>query len=162
MKSATIAALMVLLGSAASAQTAKTDRGVVPAQSRPAMRGSATNFTGEASVRPVVDADQMGRTSLGEVTFAPGARSNWHTHPGGQAIFILEGCGWTQREGGPITKICKGDTAYVPADVKHWHGATATTGMAQLAVTEMVGGKNVTWLEPVSDGQFQAGTQAAP
>jgi len=164
MRKTTVAAFLTagLITTAAPAQAPSADRGVVRAGARDAAPGAANFFTGKVQVRPVVDAAQMGSTSLGEVVFSPGSRSNWHTHPGGQALYIVEGCGWTQREGGPVTKICKGDTAYVPAGVKHWHGGTASSGMTQLAVTEVVGGKNVNWLEPVSDGQFAAGQREAP
>lgn len=159
---ATLALGASIIAPHAVAQSPSPDTGIVPAGSGAAMAGPATNFTGKVRVRPIVDATRLGRTSLGEVTFSPGARSNWHTHPGGQALYVLDGCGWTQREGGPITKICKGDTAYVPAGVKHWHGATAASRMTHLAVTEVIGGKNVTWMEPVSDQQYAAGRKDAP
>lgn len=145
----------------ASAQSsAKDPEGIVRANSHPSVAGTAAAFTGKATVRPIVDASQMGQTTIGEVVFQPGARSRWHTHPGGQAITVTAGCGWTQREGGPVVRICKGDTAYVPAGVKHWHGATATTGMTQFSVTETIDGKNVNWMEPVTEGQYRAGDKA--
>lgn len=154
---ATVAFLQV---SSASAQKTAPPEGIVRANARPAVAGSPANFTGHATVRPIVDAAQMGQTTVGEVVFQPGARSRWHTHPGGQAITVMQGCGWTQRWGGPVVRICKGDTAYVPGGVKHWHGATATEGMTQFSVSETIGGKNVTWLEPVTDEQYRAGARA--
>ena len=150
-------AMLIVSTSALAQQSVKRPEGIVRANARPAVAGSSANFTGSATVRPIVDASQMGQTTIGEVVFQPGARSRWHTHPGGQAITVMQGCGWTQREGGPVVRICKGDTAYVPAGVKHWHGATSTSGMTQFSVTETIGGKNVTWLEPVTDAQYREG-----
>jgi quercetin dioxygenase-like cupin family protein len=141
--------------------SAQTVEGIVPAGSRPPMPGPSSNFTGSVSVRPVVDAKQMGSTTLGEVTFQPGARSNWHTHPGGQSLYVTKGCGWTQREGGPIVRICEGDTAFVPAGVRHWHGATAMSPMTHLSITENVGTNNVNWMEPVTDVQYGEGAKLA-
>jgi quercetin dioxygenase-like cupin family protein len=159
---ATLAAMAVLMISTAAfaQQSADDPEGIVRANSRPAVPGSPANFTGKATVRPIVDAAQMGQTTIGEVVFEPGARSRWHTHPGGQSITVTQGCGWTQRWGGPVVRICKGDTAYVSAGVKHWHGATATEGMTQFSVSETIGGKNVTWLEPVTEAQYRAGANA--
>lgn len=140
------------------AQGSETDaaQGIGRAGSRPAVAGSPSNFTGRVSIRPIVTPQSPGRTTIGEVTFQPGARSYWHTHPAGQAFVVTQGCGWTQREGGPVVKICQGDTVYVPAGVKHWHGATPTTSMTHLAITETLDGKNVSWLEEVSDAQYRA------
>jgi len=153
---------MVLAATAAAAQPSANEQdGIVRADARPAVAGTSASFTGNATVRPIVDASQMGRTTIGEVVFQPGARSRWHTHPGGQAITVLQGCGWTQRAGGPVVRICKGDTAYVPAGVKHWHGATSSTGMTQFSVTETIGGRNVTWLEPVTDAQYREDAASA-
>jgi quercetin dioxygenase-like cupin family protein len=149
------------VGHSALAQQATPDvEGIIRAGARPAAPGSPNFFTGQVSVRPVVQPQAPGRTSIGAVTFQPGARSNWHTHPAGQALYVSDGCGWTQREGGPITRICSGDAVYVPAGVKHWHGATATTTMTHLAITETVDGRNVDWMEPVSDAQYRAGPGA--
>ena len=75
-------------------------------------------------------------------------------------MLVTEGCGWTQRDGGPVIRICEGDAAHVPAGVRHWHGATATTGMTHIAITEAIDGKNVDWMEPVSEAQYQAGSHA--
>lgn len=164
MKPSIAIALIATIGvnTAALAQQSNRDAtGIVRADSRPSAPGPAAFFTGKVDVRPVVDAQAPGRTSIGTVTFQPGARSNWHTHPAGQALYVTEGCGWTQREGGAIVKFCKGDTAYVPAGVKHWHGATSTTTMTHLAITEMVDGKNVEWMEPVSETDYKAGSNSA-
>lgn len=146
---------------AATPGSATAVEGVVRAGERPMGAGPAANFTGSVLVRPVVDAAQMGATTLGSVTFQPGARSNWHTHPGGQALFVTDGCGWTQREGGPVMRICKGDTAWVPHGVRHWHGATATTAMTHLSISETINGRNVNWMEPVTDAQYDQGATSA-
>jgi quercetin dioxygenase-like cupin family protein len=144
------------IGSAAAQQPGGAqEEGIVRAGSRPAMPGPAATFTGSVTVRPVVDPMPPGRTSLGIVTFQPGARSHWHTHPAGQMIHVTEGCGWTQRTGGPVVRICAGDTAFVPAGMRHWHGAAADTAMTQLAVTETVDGRNVEWQEPVTAEQYR-------
>lgn len=124
---------------------------------RKVIPGPAANFTGRVTVEPVVNPDPPGRAVLGLVTFAPGARSNWHTHPAGQSLYITDGCGWTQREGGPVIRVCKGDAVYVPAGVRHWHGATDTTSMTHLSISETLDGRNVDWAEPVTDAQFLGG-----
>jgi quercetin dioxygenase-like cupin family protein len=93
------------------------------------------------------------------VTFEPGARSNWHTHPLGQTLIVTAGCGWTQCAGEPIVEIRAGDVIWCPPGHKHWHGATATTAMTHIAIQEALDGKNVEWMEAVSDAQYLAGSQ---
>jgi quercetin dioxygenase-like cupin family protein len=88
------------------------------------------------------------------VTFAAGARTTWHTHPLGQTIIVTEGVGWAQREGGPVEEIRPGDVVWFPPGEKHWHGATATSGMTHLAIQEALDGSAVEWLEPVADEQY--------
>lgn len=144
-------------GSALAQQPGQDPEGIVRAGSPSSAPGSPNFFTGRVEVRSVVAPQAPGRTSIGSVTFQPGAHSNWHTHPAGQVLYVTDGCGWTQREGGPIVRICKGDTVYVPAGVKHWHGAAETTGMTHLAITETLDGRNVDWMESVSDEQYWAG-----
>jgi quercetin dioxygenase-like cupin family protein len=112
------------------------------------------NFTGIVRVDNMAAADAPSRVTTASVTFAPGARTVWHTHPAGQTIIVTAGRGWVQREAGPVEDINPGDTVFFAAGEKHWHGAAATTGMTHIAVTEMVDGKNVDWLEPVSDAQY--------
>jgi quercetin dioxygenase-like cupin family protein len=92
--------------------------------------------------------------SAAVVTFAPGARSNWHTHPAGQTLVVTAGTGWIQQEGGAKREIHAGDVIWTPPGVKHWHGATDTTSMRHTALQEVVDGENVTWLEAVSEAQF--------
>ena len=95
------------------------------------------------------------RVSGGHVTFEPGARSAWHTHPLGQTLIVTSGLGWAQAEGGPIEEIRPGDVVWFPPGLKHWHGATPTTAMTHIAITEFQNGKNVDWLEKVSDEQYR-------
>jgi quercetin dioxygenase-like cupin family protein len=89
------------------------------------------------------------------VTFEPGARSAWHTHPAGQHLIVTSGVGWTQEWGGPVTETRTGDVVWCPPGVKHWHGAKPTTAMTHVALTGTAGGKNVDWLEKVSDEQYR-------
>lgn len=114
------------------------------------------NFTGIVRIDNMTMADAPGRAGTACVTFQPGARTVWHKHPAGQTIIITAGRGWVQREGGHIEEVNPGDTVFFAAGEKHWHGATAATGMTHIAVTESVDGKNVDWLEPVSDVQYKA------
>ncbi len=117
------------------------------------------NFTGTVRVDNMAMGEAPSRVGTASVTFAPGARTVWHTHPAGQTIIIMAGSGWVQRLGGPIERVNPGDTVFFDAGEKHWHGATAATGMTHIAITETVDGKNVDWLEPVTDAQYGAGTQ---
>ena len=112
------------------------------------------NFTGSVRVDNMAPADPPSRVTTASVTFAPGARTVWHTHPAGQTIVITAGRGWVQRDAADVEAVSPGDTVFFAAGEKHWHGATATTGMTHIAVTEMVDGRNVEWLEPVSDVQY--------
>ncbi|HEV2703218.1 MAG TPA: cupin domain-containing protein [Steroidobacteraceae bacterium] len=97
------------------------------------------------------------RTFTAYVTFEPGARSAWHTHPLGQTLIVTAGCGWTQCEGGPIVEIRAGDVVWCPPDHKHWHGATPTTAMTHIAVTETLNGIGVNWLQKVTDEEYLVG-----
>ncbi|MNC65521.1 Cupin domain protein [compost metagenome] len=90
------------------------------------------------------------------MTFQPGARSVWHTHPLGQTLVVTAGMGWIQQENGEKIVIKPGDVIWTPPGVKHWHGATATTGMSHIAIQESLDGKNVEWLEPVTEAQYEA------
>jgi quercetin dioxygenase-like cupin family protein len=123
--------------------------------SQPSAKGPADYFTGTVRVDPMFAATAPSRVSGGHVTFEPGARSNWHTHPLGQTLIITSGLGWVQREGGPIEEVRPGDVIWFPPGLKHWHGATPTTALTHIAVQEALDGKNVEWLEPVSDTQYR-------
>lgn len=102
-------------------------------------------------------AEGVGRAGGAIVTFEPGARTVWHSHPGGQTLVVLSGVGWTQCEGSPRTEIRAGDVIWCPCSQRHWHGASLTTAMSHLAVTEMVDGRNIDLMEPVTDEQYQDG-----
>ena len=117
------------------------------------------NFTGAVRVDTMAMAEAPSRVGTASVTFAPGARTVWHTHPAGQMIIITAGAGWVQHHGGPIERVNPGDTVVFGAGEKHWHGATLVNGMTHIAVTETVDGTNVDWLEPVTDVQYGNGPQ---
>jgi quercetin dioxygenase-like cupin family protein len=122
--------------------------------SQPSAKGSADWFTGLVRVDPLFQAPNPGRVSGGHVTFEPGARTAWHTHPLGQTLIVTFGCGLVQREGGPIEQIRAGDVVWFPPGEKHWHGASPTAGMSHIAIQESLYGKNVDWLEKVSEQQY--------
>ena len=124
--------------------------------SQPSLKGPADWFTGEVRIDPLFQASDPARVAGSSVTFEPGARTAWHTHPLGQTIIITSGCGLAQREGGPVEEIHPGDVVWFPPGEKHWHGATATTAMTHIAIQESLNGKVVEWLEKVSDEQYNA------
>jgi quercetin dioxygenase-like cupin family protein len=95
------------------------------------------------------------RMTGGSVTFEPGARSAWHTHPVGQVLVVTAGVGWIQREGGPVEEMRPGDVIWIPPGLRHWHGAAATTGVTHIALTEEVNGRGANWMEKVSDEQYR-------
>ena len=128
--------------------------------SRPSGKGPAEWFTGAVRVDSLVDAGEPARVSAAMVTFEPGARTAWHTHPLGQILIVTAGCGCAQRDGGPIEDIRPGDVVWFAPGEKHWHGATATTGMTHIAIQEKQGGKAVDWMEQVSDEQYRGKTSA--
>jgi quercetin dioxygenase-like cupin family protein len=125
------------------------------AGSRPSDKGGAQQFTGSVRRDPLFKAEAPGRVQGGMNTFEPGARTAWHTHPLGQTLIVTAGMGWVQREGGPIEDIRPGDIVWFPAGEKHWHGATPTTAMTHIAITEALDGEVVTWLEHVTDEQYR-------
>lgn len=122
--------------------------------SQPSRKGPAEYFTGSVRIDPLFQAKDPSRTSGSRVTFEPGARSAWHTHPLGQILIVTAGTGRVQRWGGPIEEIRPGDVVWIPPGQKHWHGASPTTAMTHIAIQEEVGGKNVDWMEHVSDEQY--------
>ena len=123
--------------------------------SRPSGKGPEAYFTGTVRVDPIFQVSDPARVSGGHVTFEPGARSAWHTHPLGQTLIVTPGLGWAQSEGGPIEEIRPGDVIWFPPGEKHWHGAAPTTAMTHIAVTEFLNGKNVDWMEKVTDAQYR-------
>lgn len=111
-------------------------------------------FTGDAFLSPLVAKDKNNEFSAGAVTFEKGARTNWHTHPKGQVLIVIEGSGFYQEKGKPALAIRKGDVVNIPENVKHWHGAAATTAMTHIAITNFKDELQVTWLEPVTEEEF--------
>ncbi len=124
--------------------------------SQPSGRGPDEYFTGNVRVDPLFSPPEPARVAGASVTFEPGARTAWHTHPLGQTLIVTSGCGWVQRDGGPIEDIRPGDVVWFAPGEKHWHGATATTGMTHIAIQEKLDGKVVDWMEKVSDAQYHA------
>jgi quercetin dioxygenase-like cupin family protein len=123
--------------------------------SQPSSKGSAEYFTGSVRIDPLFQAKDPARAVGARVTFEPGARTAWHTHPLGQILIVTAGAGWVQQWGGPIEEIRQGDVVRIPPGQKHWHGATATTGMTHIAIQEQLDGKVVQWMEKVSDEQYR-------
>ncbi len=127
---------------------------IKPNGSRPSGRGPAHNFTGSVVIDPLFDASAHTHGTGGLVTFEPGARTAWHTHPAGQTLIVTSGTGWVQESGGERRQIQPGDVVWIPPNVKHWHGATTTDRMSHIAITNMVDGRNVDWMEQVSDVEY--------
>ncbi len=119
--------------------------------SQPSAKGPAEYFTGTVRLDPLFPVKDPARARGASVTFEPGARTAWHTHPLGQTLIVTAGSGLVQRWGGPIEEIRPGDVVWIPPGEKHWHGATATTAMTHIAIQEELDGKAVAWLEKVSD-----------
>jgi quercetin dioxygenase-like cupin family protein len=124
--------------------------------SQPSVAGPASFFTGSVRIDAPFKGEGEARVSGATVTFEPGARSNWHTHPLGQTLIVTSGVGWTQCEGEARVEIRSGDIVFCPAAHRHWHGATSTTSMTHIAIAEMLDGRAVDWMEPVSDETYLA------
>jgi len=122
--------------------------------SRPSGKGPADWFTGTVRIDPLISAPQPARVAGAQVTFEPGARTAWHTHPLGQTLIVTSGLGRVQREGGEIQEIRPGDVVWFAPGEKHWHGASPTTAMTHIAIQEALDGKAVDWMEHVSDAQY--------
>lgn len=121
--------------------------------SKPSIKGPEDWFTGSVRIDHLFDANETRRNAAANVTFEPGARTAWHTHPLGQTLIITAGIGWVQREGGSIEEVHPGDVVWFAPNEKHWHGATATNGMTHIAMQENLNGKVVDWMEKVSEEQ---------
>ena len=121
---------------------------------RPSRRGPGDHFTGAVRVDPLSDPREPSRLRGAQVTFEPGARTFWHSHPLGQVLVVTAGCGWARTEGGPVETIRPGDVVRFAPGERHWHGATATTAMTHLALQEAQDGETVAWLGPVSDADY--------
>jgi quercetin dioxygenase-like cupin family protein len=137
------------------AQTDNMRITITPASSQKVITGAPDRFTGSVRVQSLFNVKEPARSSGGQVTFQPGARSAWHTHPLGQILIVTDGVGWIQQSGGPVQLIRKGDVVWIPAGVKHWHGATPTTTMTHIALQEQQDGRVVDWLEKVTDEQYR-------
>jgi quercetin dioxygenase-like cupin family protein len=127
---------------------------ITRAGAQPSACGPADWFTGRVRIDPLFPASAPARAAGNAVTFEPGSRTAWHTHPLGQALIVTFGRGWVQRDGGPVEEIRAGDVIWFEPGEKHWHGATATTGMQHIAINEALDGRAVEWLERVSDEQY--------
>jgi quercetin dioxygenase-like cupin family protein len=123
--------------------------------SQPSSKGPADWFTGPVRIDPLFQAHPPARAAGASVTFEPGARTAWHTHPLGQTLIITAGCGWVQRDGGPVEEVHPGDVVRFAPGEKHWHGATPATAMTHIAIQEQLDGKMVDWLEHVGDEQYR-------
>ncbi|MCC6947168.1 MAG: cupin domain-containing protein [Bradyrhizobiaceae bacterium] len=123
---------------------------------RPTRRAPAEYFTGIVWQDPIIESPPPARLFSSCVSFAPGARTHWHTHPYGQTLYIVSGVGRVQTEGGPIREVRAGDVVWFDAGEKHWHGAAPATGMVHVAMQEAKDGKYVDWAEPVTDAQYAA------
>jgi quercetin dioxygenase-like cupin family protein len=118
-------------------------------------KGPAEWFTGSVRIQPLIEAPEPARVRGASVTFEPGARTAWHTHPLGQTLIVTSGIGWAQHDGGPVQEIRTGDVVWFSPNEKHWHGATPTTAMTHIAIQEALDGKVVDWMEQVSDAEYQ-------
>lgn len=127
---------------------------ITKAGTQASIKGSNEYFTGNVRVDPLFSVKDAAPFSGAYVTFEPGARSFWHIHPTGQHLVVISGMGWTQAVGKPKVEVKAGDVVWCPPNVKHWHGATATTSMTHMALTGTLGGKNVQWMENVTDEQY--------
>jgi quercetin dioxygenase-like cupin family protein len=128
--------------------------------SQPSGKPPAEYFTGTVRLDPMFAAPDPARVTGATVTFEPGARTAWHTHPLGQTLIVTSGLGWVQRDGGPIEEIRAGDVVWFPPGEKHWHGASAKTAMSHIAVQETLNGSAVDWMEKVTDAQYTPGPKA--
>ena len=150
----TLLTIPCLAGQALADETLQS---VEKAGSRAALKGGAATFTGSVRVDMLSDPHPEAPYSVAYVTFEPGARTHWHTHPAGQTLVIVAGVGLTGTEDGRVWEIRPGDVVWCPEGVRHWHGAAPTTAMTHLCVTGDRDGRNVTWMEPVSDEQYRKG-----
>jgi quercetin dioxygenase-like cupin family protein len=122
---------------------------------QPSAKGPEDWFTGAVRIDPLFSANEARRGAAASVTFEPGARTAWHTHPLGQTLIVTAGCGWVQREGAAVEAIYPGDVVWFEPNEKHWHGATAANGMTHIAIQENLNGKVVEWMEKVTDEQYK-------
>lgn len=153
---ASLAVMQACIATAAEPVAPVGAQQIVRAGATPSVPGPDATFTGRVRVDPLWSASSGITAAGGYVTFEPGARSAWHTHPAGQQLVVVSGVGRTQEWGKPIQELRAGDVVWCPPGVKHWHGASPTVAMTHLTVTGMRDGKNVEWMEKVSDEQYTA------
>ena len=151
---ATVMSLSLLASVCAASESSQGIR-VTRSGSQPSRQGSAENFTGSVRIDPLFNANAPSRASGGRVTFKPGARTAWHTHPLGQTLIVTAGSGRVQRWDGTVEEIRPGDVVWFAPGEKHWHGASPTTAMTHIAIQEKLDGKAVDWLEHVSAEQYE-------
>jgi quercetin dioxygenase-like cupin family protein len=152
-----VPATLLALGLTAAVMAAdagKPQLTVMRAGARPVIEGPSANFTGKATIDRQVRPDESKRTMGSLVSFEPGARTAWHTHPLGQTLIVTSGCGWVQIEGGKKEMIRAGDVIWTPANVKHWHGAQPDAAMSHYAIVEPLNGSSAEWMEKVTDDQY--------
>jgi quercetin dioxygenase-like cupin family protein len=137
-----------------ASEASKQSQTITRAGSQPSTKGPAEYFTGDARIDPLFPSNDIAHYSGAYVTFEPGARSAWHIHPAGQHILVTSGVGRTGVWGGPVEEIKAGDVLWCPPKVKHWHGASPTTAMTHIVITGELNGKNVEWMEKVTDEQY--------
>lgn len=161
---AAMAMSLCILASGAQSQTSKDQETIriTRSGSQPSRQGPAENFSGSVRLAPLFQAIAPARTSGSLVTFDPGARTAWHTHPLGQVLIVTAGVGRVQRWGDPIQEIREGDVVWIPPGQKHWHGAAPQSSMAHIAISESLDGKSVEWMEKVSDAQYSAPSADGP
>ena len=128
---------------------------IIRSGSQPSGKGPAEYFTGTVRIDPLINPPEPSRVAMALVTFEPGARTAWHTHPFGQTLIITTGAGWVQREGDLKKEVHQGDVVYFSPGEKHWHGATATTAMSHIAIQEKLNGSPVNWMEQVSEEAYR-------
>jgi quercetin dioxygenase-like cupin family protein len=152
-----LSAMIVSATLCASTALAQSNQTITVARpgSQPSSAGSSENFTGSVRVDSRFQASAPARIGGGIVTFEPGARTAWHTHPLGQTLIVTAGVGLIRQWAGAVQEIRPGDVVWIPPGVKHWHGASATVGMSHIAIAEALDGKAVDWMEQVSDAQYQ-------
>ncbi len=149
-----LATTAILFGIFATTQAFAESTEIFPAGSRPTAKGPEANFTGSVMIDMLYMNNEHTTNSGGLVTFEPGARSAWHTHPAGQVLIVTSGSGWVQEEGGQKRQIRSGDVVWTPPGVKHWHGATDKNGVSHIAVSNVKDDKAVDWMEKVTDEQY--------
>jgi quercetin dioxygenase-like cupin family protein len=147
--------MLLIAGTPAAAQQAPETIQVLRPGAQPSRPGDNAYFVGTVRLDPLFPATPPSRMSGGSVTFEPGARSNWHTHPVGQVLIVTAGLGWVQQEGREVHEMRPGDIVVIPPNVRHWHGASSTNSVTHIALQEQVDGSAVTWLEPVTDAQYR-------